>query len=313
MASGMSLGFGMTLKAFLIISASLHALVLATAFMSPVVEQEQPRHDGWEQVALKPVTLQVIATPKTEPKPEAPPVVEPAPVEAPEPELEQPPQAPPEPKPAPTRHREPVAKAKPQAAPPANNPPKDEQDKPVAAAATKLAVSVVTTSDPEEQKHVAQQAKQDTEAKEASGAVAANHMNLSAPTGPTSHHGRVDGLSSGKDAGVGAAERQHSGIDEDGLLRGYRKSIFLAINQKKTYPLVARRLKLEGKVFIEVEIDAAGKILNARVERSSGNELLDKEALKSLLAMRHLPSPPSQLKPKSRRLTIPLIYRLGMT
>lgn len=55
------------------------------------------------------------------------------------------------------------------------------------------------------------------------------------------------------------------------------------------YPRSARRLGHEGRVLLEADIDARGRVLDARVAESSGHEELDRAAMKALLRSRFKP------------------------
>lgn len=50
------------------------------------------------------------------------------------------------------------------------------------------------------------------------------------------------------------------------------------------YPRQARRLKIEGTVFVRLQIDAQGRAESATVVRSSGNQDLDEAARKTVLS-----------------------------
>lgn len=293
----------MKLTHFIVISALLHGLFIAIAYTRPI-EIPEAQIQGWQEVELKPITLQVIS-----PKP----IVElpaPEPIEAPEAELEPAEVAPalkPEPKVRPRTSRPELAEVKPLEL--SESPIKPEAPKPAAAA--KKLVTVVTTQD-DDTKQVAQEASPEAPPQAAAGAIAANHLKVQplSSTATADTAGRVEGRRDG--VAQGSRESAYKGgTDDDGsILRGYKKAVFVAVNRQKSYPTLARRMKLEGKVFVELELDAEGKILSARIKRSSGHEVLDKEALKSLLALGKLPSPPPQIAGAARRLTIPLIYRL---
>lgn len=297
----------MKLTHFIVISALLHGLFIAVAYTRPI-EIPEAQIQGWQEVELKPITLQVLT-----PTPIAKLPI-PEPIEAPEPELE-PEEVVPEPKP----ELKPEPKVRPRASRPelaepkplelSESPIKPEAPKPAAAA--KKLVTVVTTQD-DDVKQVAQEASPEAPLQEAAGAIAANHLKVQplAATVAADVAGRVEGRRDGVAQGSRASAYK-GGTDDDGsILRGYKKAVFVAVNRQKSYPTLARRMKLEGKVFVELELDAEGKILSARIKRSSGHEVLDKEALKSLLALGKLPSPPPQIAGAARRLTIPLIYRL---
>ena len=76
------------------------------------------------------------------------------------------------------------------------------------------------------------------------------------------------------------------------------------------YPKRAELAGQEGKVYITVEIAPSGLIINARVSKSSGFQLLDEAALASVIAAKRLPPLPRQLSQKNRKFRIPIEYRL---
>ena len=51
-----------------------------------------------------------------------------------------------------------------------------------------------------------------------------------------------------------------------------------------SYPLAALRAGIEGRVILRIEVDATGAPVDGRIERSSGSTLLDRAALKLVLA-----------------------------
>lgn len=52
---------------------------------------------------------------------------------------------------------------------------------------------------------------------------------------------------------------------------------------KPHYPAIAKANKWEGKTMVMVEATQSGCVINARVHRSSGHEVLDQEAIKTVL------------------------------
>lgn len=50
---------------------------------------------------------------------------------------------------------------------------------------------------------------------------------------------------------------------------------------KPRYPILARRRGQEGEVWVQVDIGKGGRVIEARVVRSSGHEALDEAALES--------------------------------
>ena len=63
------------------------------------------------------------------------------------------------------------------------------------------------------------------------------------------------------------------------------RTLWGLMNARKRYPLMARRMGVEGKVLVEATIDEHGQVVRATVKQSSGNALLDADALELLKAV----------------------------
>ena len=87
------------------------------------------------------------------------------------------------------------------------------------------------------------------------------------------------------------------------------KSLFQLMNTRKRYPLMARRLGLEGRVLIEAVINERGQLLSAEIKQSSGHELLDQDALALLKSITPIDVDSHRLG-SINRVTIPLKYAL---
>ena len=98
------------------------------------------------------------------------------------------------------------------------------------------------------------------------------------------------------------------GVDRAGLYKAYRKKVFLAVNRRKSIPRAARRARMTGTVYVVVMVDGGGKILSARVRKSSGHKLLDETALATVLGIGVMPRPPEALGWTQKELTIPIRY-----
>jgi len=61
-------------------------------------------------------------------------------------------------------------------------------------------------------------------------------------------------------------------------------------NPRPPYPLAARRLGLEGKVVLRVEILENGSVAQAQVARGSGHDMLDQSALQAVKQWRFVPA-----------------------
>lgn len=281
----------MKLQHTIIASAFLHAVFFTWAWLTPVETQVAPAFDGWEDVQIKPVRLKTITLPKKK-KAESLPEVE-APAATPKKE---------DVKPEPKKVRKVVKKRKPKrkvikkVEPPKPEPP------------AKKVASVVVSQEQTEKKTVTQATKVVVPTKTTTGLlqiakvpVATTQIQMASASAPETTTSQGSAVSAPSGAGV----------DVNGLIRGYNRAVYRTINKYKHYPMIARRMRLQGKVYIEVVIDAAGKIKSARVKRSSGHKVLDKEALKTVKRIGSLPSPPRQLNWSTRRLTIPMVYRFS--
>ena len=83
--------------------------------------------------------------------------------------------------------------------------------------------------------------------------------------------------------------------NENGLLQNKtRKSVELkakVIGQFKIiYPKISRYLKEEGEVIMDVFLSNTGKVLQARLKKSSGHKRLDEAALKQVVKMGFKPA-----------------------
>jgi periplasmic protein TonB len=144
-------------------------------------------------------------------------------------------------------------------------------------------------------------------------------VSVPAPAGPA---GAVDepGIArSGADKGDGDAfskVRQKlpvaaKVIDRGALTRGYVGRIGKILRKGKKYPRAAQRAREEGKVIVEVVIDGRGRIIKARVARSSGSRTLDEAAVAHVKALRTLPAPPSELGWTRKSFRVPFNYRFN--
>ncbi len=107
------------------------------------------------------------------------------------------------------------------------------------------------------------------------------------------------------------AEPEAPTIDLEGLRHAYLGTVHRALQEKRRYPRSAKRAGLEGKVVVEVQIDATGLILSHKVLRSSGHSMLDRAALDTVTSMGKLPAPPSALEWKTRSMKVPFVYKIS--
>ncbi|MDD6055575.1 MAG: energy transducer TonB [Helicobacteraceae bacterium] len=92
------------------------------------------------------------------------------------------------------------------------------------------------------------------------------------------------------------------GKDENPFL----KSVKIAIDNSMTYPRVARKMRLEGRVLVEFLWTKNKELKYVRILKSSKHNILDENALNTIrLAKRHFPAYKNDVK-----LQIPIVYSL---
>ncbi|HTN94293.1 MAG TPA: energy transducer TonB [Gallionella sp.] len=81
------------------------------------------------------------------------------------------------------------------------------------------------------------------------------------------------------------------------------------MNARKRYPLMARRMGIEGKVLVEATINEQGQVVQATVKQSSGNSILDADALELLRTVTPLKLDQFKLA-SNTTVVIPVTYQL---
>jgi periplasmic protein TonB len=110
-----------------------------------------------------------------------------------------------------------------------------------------------------------------------------------------------------RDAGVplGAELREHQESSRSIDLR-----VLDWLARYRTYPLEARRARIEGVVQLRVTLMADGSLVDARVEQSSGHPLLDRAALDLLARASPLPDEFGSGHIGQIELQLPIVYRM---
>lgn len=82
------------------------------------------------------------------------------------------------------------------------------------------------------------------------------------------------------------------------------------LNRFKRYPAEAQMRREQGVAYLRFTLDRAGKVLRFALERGSGHELLDQEALALIQRAQPLPAPPSEIGRETLELVVPLRFHL---
>ncbi len=98
-------------------------------------------------------------------------------------------------------------------------------------------------------------------------------------------------------------------VDAD-VLSHYRLQLIGAARRYKRYPRAAIDNQWEGAAEIAMLVDADGRIRNMTISRSSGHELLDREAIDMFRKAKPLVPIPPALRGREFRVTLKAIYSL---
>jgi protein TonB len=82
------------------------------------------------------------------------------------------------------------------------------------------------------------------------------------------------------------------------------------IERHKEYPLMARRGRMEGTVRISCKLTRAGELRESAIVGTSGYEILDKAALRSVRSVRQFPVAPSEIKDDPFCFVAPITFHL---
>ncbi len=102
-----------------------------------------------------------------------------------------------------------------------------------------------------------------------------------------------------------------SEAEKSNALNAYSNQLGRAIAKHKSYPKIAQRRGWQGTVLLDITVDGNGHVLSAVVNKSSGHESLDKQALKMVKKASPFPTPPSVLQGGNFTLSVPVAFKLA--
>ena len=97
-------------------------------------------------------------------------------------------------------------------------------------------------------------------------------------------------------------------IDNDRDL--YGSLLTREIAKHKQYPKIAQMRGWQGAVTVELQIDNNGNLVASSINKSSGFEALDKQALEMVKKASPLPLPPEFLRNRQFNILVPVTFRL---
>lgn len=83
------------------------------------------------------------------------------------------------------------------------------------------------------------------------------------------------------------------------------------LEQVKRYPTLARMRAQQGVVYLRFTMNRDGRVLTAKIERGSGYDLLDEEALALVRRAEPLPKPPPEVAGDTLQLVVPIQFFLS--
>lgn len=108
-------------------------------------------------------------------------------------------------------------------------------------------------------------------------------------------------------ASVAAARQSSRGSSRVLSPARWQSRLLAHLERRKRYPSAARRSKQQGVALVRFRIDANGKVLSARLSRSSGFAALDQEAISMVRRASPVPAPPPGV---NRNITVPVRFNL---
>ena len=97
--------------------------------------------------------------------------------------------------------------------------------------------------------------------------------------------------------------------DSDGI-RAYRIGLAREARANKRYPLLARERGWAGVSEVQVEVSREGLPRQTLLARSSGHELLDREALELMARAAAATAPPESLRGRAFTVRLPVVFEL---
>lgn len=285
--------------AVILIAGLLHAALAAAVLLWPRQGAPGGAAGAGVQIALGPVgggagNGEAEAAEDTEAE------TAPEPIPEPEPDPQVPPE-PAEPRPEPERRPEPAPQPVVPSAPPPPDPepplpdlsaPEQERDEP-------------DSTDMPDQDADAETGPEETEPEKSAGSGAVGPADLPAV---------------GTDAGGAGAEpsplassgtqAQPAALGSSGARAGYAETLAAWLERHKRYPRRSQRRREEGIGYLYLIVARDGRVLDVRIERSTGYPALDEELLDMVERAKPLPAFPDNLRAAQMEYVLPVTFDL---
>ena len=90
----------------------------------------------------------------------------------------------------------------------------------------------------------------------------------------------------------------------------YLARLHQALERNKEYPRTARAQRQQGRAMLRFAIDRAGNVLDYRLEKSSGYDLLDREVVAMIRRASPLPPMPADMTAERLEIVVPIPFIL---
>lgn len=116
------------------------------------------------------------------------------------------------------------------------------------------------------------------------------------------------GTQDSRDAGNSAADASAGGMA--GSKADYASVLLAWLERHKEYPQAAQQRRQQGVVLLYIVIDRKGRVIDSRIQESSGHRLLDDAALAMLEGAQPLPPIPDDMNKKRLKFVVPVQFFL---
>lgn len=134
-------------------------------------------------------------------------------------------------------------------------------------------------------------------------------MEAQARPAPAQTQGAAGRSGVGQSQQSGSAESS-SGGGRPGVSVDYASILQAWLEDHKEYPRRARTRRQEGVVMLYFVMDRAGHVLEYRIDRSSGYDLLDREVEQMIRRAQPLPPLPADMTQARLELVVPVQFQL---
>jgi protein TonB len=99
-------------------------------------------------------------------------------------------------------------------------------------------------------------------------------------------------------------------VDENRLRDMYLALISARLQERKIYPVLARRRGMEGEATLRIAIGAEGQIISYLLEESSGHDVLDQAVRDMIKGIGSFPAPPAISSDGAMECRVPIRFNL---